>query len=448
MTAIRLVPRRVGAILLALATVISLVLVPHTDARAASTADVTTDELANAGTVLREGSRGELVVDLQATLAHLGYDVGPADGIFGPLTGVAVRQFQTDAGILVDGVVGTGTIAALAAALAENPPPAGGDTGGDAPSDDAPTIDPGLKVGDSGPAVVVVQVSLNDLGYGAGPADGIFGPKTETAVRAFQSDQGLDVTGIVDDHTASTLEEAASVPAGGDGTDQPTLRRGSRGDAVRLLQTLLNDLGYSAGTVDGVFGGQTASAVIRFQSDQGLAADAIVGPNTWTRLHEPDDVEVSNPPPPDPDCPPGAATALHPWRGEPCIERWRDLVEEYFETPEVDTALGIIRCESWGDPTAVNATSDTSGLFQHRPYIIDSFGRRKDLWNTRYGWAVDWWADRGVTIPAGGDIFDPETNVAVAAYLVYREPNAGGWWHWGTFYGTAGCHDWVVDVQN
>ena len=41
---------------------------------------------------------------------------------------------------------------------------------------------------------------------------------------------------------------------------------------------------------------------------------------------------------------------------------------------------------------------------------------------------------------AGGDRFDPEINIAAAAYLVY----ADGWWHWGTFNGNYGCYDWVV----
>jgi peptidoglycan hydrolase-like protein with peptidoglycan-binding domain len=46
-------------------------------------------------------------------LESLGYDVGPIDGIFGPLTEKAVRKFQKDNKLVVDGIVGQETFAAL-----------------------------------------------------------------------------------------------------------------------------------------------------------------------------------------------------------------------------------------------------------------------------------------------------------------------------------------------
>lgn len=60
-----------------------------------------------------------------------------------------------------------------------------------------------------------------------------------------------------------------------------TIRRGSRGEAVARLQTILNDLGYNAGRVDGIFGPGTEAAVKRFQASNGLLVDGIVGPKTW-----------------------------------------------------------------------------------------------------------------------------------------------------------------------
>lgn len=59
---------------------------------------------------------------------------------------------------------------------------------------------------------------------------------------------------------------------------------GSRGDAVRKLQELLNALGYDCGSVDGIFGSKTKAAVLAFQKANGLAADGIVGPLTWGKL--------------------------------------------------------------------------------------------------------------------------------------------------------------------
>ena len=67
---------------------------------------------------------------------------------------------------------------------------------------------------------------------------------------------------------------------------KPILRRGSRGDNVRELQRQLNDLGYSCGIADGVFGAKTETAVKDFQRDHGLKADGIVGPLTWAAIDE------------------------------------------------------------------------------------------------------------------------------------------------------------------
>lgn len=65
---------------------------------------------------------------------------------------------------------------------------------------------------------------------------------------------------------------------------KPTLRKGARGDNVRELQEDLNRLGYDCGTADGVYGTKTKDAVARFQADNGLEADGIVGEKTWMAL--------------------------------------------------------------------------------------------------------------------------------------------------------------------
>ncbi|WP_257461223.1 peptidoglycan-binding protein [Archangium lipolyticum] len=67
-------------------------------------------------------------------------------------------------------------------------------------------------------------------------------------------------------------------------TAMPTVREGSRGPAVRELQTLLKSKGFNPGAADGVFGPKTKAAVLSFQRSQGIAADGIVGPQTWGRL--------------------------------------------------------------------------------------------------------------------------------------------------------------------
>ncbi len=80
----------------------------------------------------------------------------------------------------------------------------------------------------------------------------------------------------VQTQTASNANDAALT--------LPLLTRGSQGGAVRAVQAMLNGMGHSAGTADGIFGEKTAGAVKRFQTASGLASDGIVGRDTWHKL--------------------------------------------------------------------------------------------------------------------------------------------------------------------
>ncbi len=142
---------------------------------------------------------------------------------------------------------------------------------------------PMLYRGCTGDAVKTLQEKLNAKGFDSGNVDGIFGAKTYAAVTAFQKANSLGVDGIVGKLTWAKLYDATPVnvtPV----TTQPMLRTGSRGDAVRKLQELLNAKGYICGSVDGIFGSKTYAAVLAFQKANGLGADGIVGPLTWGKL--------------------------------------------------------------------------------------------------------------------------------------------------------------------
>ena len=136
--------------------------------------------------------------------------------------------------------------------------------------------EPLLKKGSTGEAVQQLQEALTDLGYDPGAVDGQFGSETESAVTAFQRDRGLTVDGIVGETTWLNLDEAD--------TSNPTLRKGSTGNPVRRAQKRLTLGGYDTDGVDGVFDAATESAVKRFQEDQGLTRDGIVGPRTWEKI--------------------------------------------------------------------------------------------------------------------------------------------------------------------
>ena len=137
-----------------------------------------------------------------------------------------------------------------------------------------PTIGPGA----TGEPVRRAQRALRrtpDLGL---VVDGIFGPKTEAAVKSFQRGKDLTVDGIVGPRTWAALP---------DGGPMPTLQQGSAGDVVRSLQQVLTN--GAAGEwnttpqgVDGNFGPHTRSSVEAFQRWGHVTADGIVGDETWS----------------------------------------------------------------------------------------------------------------------------------------------------------------------
>lgn len=138
-----------------------------------------------------------------------------------------------------------------------------------------------LNWGSRGDEVVQLQQTLNTRGYSCGQADGIFGSKTYRAVINFQKDCGIKIDGIVGPATKNALGLSS---VSNTKTATANLKQGSRGDAVVQLQKLLNNKGYSCGTVDGIFGPNTYNAVVKLQRACGLTADGIVGPLTRSAL--------------------------------------------------------------------------------------------------------------------------------------------------------------------
>ena len=167
----------------------------------------------------------------------------------------------------------------------ETIPATGGGGGGSYYAPVVPDM-PMLYRGCTGDAVKTLQDKLNALGYNSGNVDGIFGAKTYAAVTAFQKANSLGVDGIVGKLTWGKLYGVSPAMPVETTTvvGRPMVSYGSRGDAVRKLQELLNALGYDCGSVDGIFGSKTKAAVLAFQKANGLGADGIVGPLTWAKL--------------------------------------------------------------------------------------------------------------------------------------------------------------------
>ena len=139
-----------------------------------------------------------------------------------------------------------------------------------------------LKKGSRGDTVKVMQTLLIKEGYSCGSAgaDGIFGNDTLFALKSFQQDHGLTADGIYGPKSKAALE--AANPS----QNTTVLRKGDKGDAVRMMQAMLIACGYPCGKtgVDGDFGNKTKDALMRFQKDHGVAVDGLYGPQSRASL--------------------------------------------------------------------------------------------------------------------------------------------------------------------
>lgn len=266
--------------------------------------------------VLKTGSVGAAVKQMQRRLSELGYLKGAADGAFGKDTAAAVKAFQIKCGITVDGTLNFETYIRLYSSEA---PSAGSEAAAPAPTqapDDnwfiesqpataAPTIIPTpvptptsapinstsvafpgtLSKGSTGAAVKQLQKRLIELNYLTGAADGAFGNATKAAVKAFQAARGLNVTGDVDQLTHNALYSSDADTSVGDNFVE--ISRGSTGEAVKTLQQRLTTLGYYSGSLQGTFGALTEAALMDFQSTAGLTRTGVLDKATYTLLYSP-----------------------------------------------------------------------------------------------------------------------------------------------------------------
>ena len=294
---------------------------------------------------LRYGDSGEQVRAMQQALTDLGYDPKGVDGKFGRGTEDAVKRFQRSKGLVADGLAGHMTLTALYGAA--------GNAGGNPEATQAPTASPApatggsasgslttLRYGSSGSAVKTMQQALIKLGYSPGVADGKFGRGTEAAVKQFQKNNRLTVDGLAGAKTLTLLYDqagqgatatpapatatpapATATPAPATATPEPTsatatpaptktpaptqtpsavtlsrtLRKGYKGDDVKLVQQMLKDLKYYTRSINGTYDDATIAAVKAFQTKNGLTSDGLAGPKTYAVLQSGNAIAADKP---------------------------------------------------------------------------------------------------------------------------------------------------------
>lgn len=153
---------------------------------------------------LAQGVRNPAVAEVRDRLERLGLlGVCPADGdpqFFSPEVDVAVRSFQQDRGIMIDGIVGPATFRQLEEARWNL-----GDR----------IVSYSFGHMTAGDDIASLQQKLNTLGFDAGRVDGVFGPDTDRALREFQRNVGLEVDGTCGPEVWRALDRLARTVKGG-----------------------------------------------------------------------------------------------------------------------------------------------------------------------------------------------------------------------------------------
>lgn len=204
---------------------------------------------------LSMGMEAAAVSEMQDRLMELGYmDDDEADGVFGEWTEEAVRLFETQHGLTVDGIADQEMHDLLFSDAAQYYT---------------------ITIGAENTDVMELQTRLRELGY-ISKATGFFGDETEDAVKKFQKMNKLPEDGRVGKETRELLYSPDAVAN--------AFSFGEKNPEIEKYQKRLKELGYLTTEPDGTFGDDTKAAVRRFQESSGLIADGFIGPMTMERL--------------------------------------------------------------------------------------------------------------------------------------------------------------------
>jgi peptidoglycan hydrolase-like protein with peptidoglycan-binding domain len=160
---------------------------------------------------------------------------------------------------------------------------------------------PELQIQEISTLVLDLQISLRKIGLYEGPLDGLNGPATERAIRAYERHASLPETGEASEALLALVTMQGAAPLEGSSLPVPRAKPGAPGTVnspadeaaaadvdsdpkLMKVQEVLAELGYGPLKADGVMGANTTAAIRRFEFDRGLPLTGEPGPTVIERL--------------------------------------------------------------------------------------------------------------------------------------------------------------------
>jgi peptidoglycan hydrolase-like protein with peptidoglycan-binding domain len=146
--------------------------------------------------------RARVIADIQRELSKRGFFDGSTDGVYGPKTDAAIRDFEQDAGLRPSAEVNDALLQSIMRSPVKSKSAAA------APKKNDPIAN--LLAAD--PKVMAVQRALSSYGYGQIKPSGVYDPETRAAIEQFERERKLPVTGRVSDRLTRELTALTGRP--------------------------------------------------------------------------------------------------------------------------------------------------------------------------------------------------------------------------------------------
>ena len=242
--------------------------------------EVTDVETSTESEYIKLGSTDERVSSIQERLKELGFYSDDITGYYGALTEAAYMAFQSAAGLYADGIAGPTELELL---FSDNAPVAEVEETTEANTEDteaettpveetesAEDEETSYSTGDYDDNIYDIQSELADLGYFNDDATGYYGPMTESAVAEFQTQNGLEPTGKVDELTYATIFSSTALENPGANNELETLTPPAKVDKDKENANSANQVVTAPATTS------AASEKVTLKSAE-LAAKALEG---------------------------------------------------------------------------------------------------------------------------------------------------------------------------